>query len=243
MKKVIIAVIIVVLLIVVAAVLFFSNINSLIAKAIEKNGSNVTQTNVSVSGVDISIREGRGSIKGLRVESPSGFDARDAFSLDDITIDIDVQSLREDPIVIDEIRIKAPIINVEITKTGGSNIEKIRENVKAYSAGSTGDGEESGGRTKRIRIKQFVFEKGRVTVDASAIGLEESTVVLPEIRLSDIGGTGGAPPDEIARIILATVAKKVSSEIAGSQLDRLVKEKLGDSVTEKAKGLLDKIKD
>jgi len=242
MKKVLIALIVVVVVIVVAALVLFSNLNSLIAKAIEKHGSDVTQTSVSVSGVDVSLREGRGSIKGLRVASPHGFESRDAFSLDDITLDIDVQSLREDPIVIDEIRIQAPIINVEITKTGASNIDKIRENIQAYRAGSTGGGESSG-RTKRIRIKQFVLEKGRVEVDVSALGLENRTVELPEIRLSDVGGTGGAPPDEIAKVILAAVAKKVSSEIASSQLDRLVEEKLGGSVTDKAKGLLDRIKD
>lgn len=243
MKKVLIAVIVVVVLIVVAVLLLFSNLNSLIAKAIEKHGSDVTQTSVSVSGVDISLREGRGSIKGLRVASPSGFDARDAFSLDDIILDIDVQSLREDPIVIDEIRIQAPVINAEITKTGASNIAKIRENVKARTAGSAGDGGESSGQTKRIRIKQFVFEKGRIEVDTSALGLENRTIELPEIRLSDIGGTSGAPPDEIAKIILTVVAEKVASEIAVSQLDRMVKEKLGGSLTDKAKGLLDKIKD
>lgn len=241
MKKVLIIVLLVVVLIAIALVLLFSNLNSLVAKAIERNGSNVTRTSVSVSGVDISIREGRGTIKGLRVANPHGFDARDAFSLDDITLDIDVQSLREDPIVIDEIRIKAPVINAEITKTGASNIDKIRDNVKTYTAGSSGG--ESSGRTKMIRIKQFIFEEGRVEIDVSALGLENRTVELPEIRLSDVGGTDGAPPDEIAKIILAAVAKKVSSEIAGSQLDQLVREKLGGSVTDKAKGLLDKIKD
>jgi uncharacterized protein involved in outer membrane biogenesis len=240
MKKVIIAILVIVVLIVVALVLLFSNLNSLIAKAIEKNGSNVTQTSVSVSGVDISLREGRGTIKGLRVANPHGFDSRDAFSLDDITLDIDVRSLREETIIIDEIRIKAPVINAEITKTGASNIEKIRDNVKAYTAGSAGG--ETGGSTRLIKIKQFVFEEGRVEVDVSALGLDNRTVELPEIRLSDVGGAEGAPPDEIARIILAEVAKKVSSEIAGSQVDQLIKEKLGGSVTDKAKGLLDKIK-
>lgn len=240
MKKILITILVIVVLIIAALVLLFSNINSLVAKAIEKNGSKVTQTSVSVSGVDISLREGRGTIKGLRIANPPGFDTRDAFSLDDITLDIDVQSLREEPIVIEEIRIESPVISAEITKTGASNIEKIRDNVKAYTAGSSGG--ETGGRTRRIRIKEFVFEEGRVEVDVSALGLENRTVDLPEIRLSDIGGAEGAPPDEIAKIILAEVAKKVSSEIAGSQLEQLVKEKLGGSVTDKAKGLLDKIK-
>jgi hypothetical protein len=239
MRKVLVAVIVIVVLIVIVLVLLCSKLDSLVAHAIEKNGSDVTQTSVRVSGVDLSLRKGRGTIRGLTVASPEGFNARDAFSLDEITLDIDVESLRDEPIVIDEIRIMAPIVNAEITKTGETNIGKIRENVMGYSAGGGGQSESP---EILIRIKRFVFEKGRIEVDASELGLENQTVELPEIRLNDIGGADGAPPDEIAKIILTAVAKQVGSEIAGSQIDRMVKEKLGGSITDKAKGLLDKIK-
>ncbi len=240
MKKILIAVLVIVVLIVVAVALLFSNLDSIVAKAIEVNGSNVTKTDVRVAGVDLSLREGRGTIKGLTVANPEGFEAPEAFALGEITLDIDVQSLRGEPIVIDEIRIEAPVVNAEITKTGASNIEKIRENVKAYTAGGT---EQSSGQAKLMRIKSFVFEQGRVEVDVSALGLENRTIDLPEIRLNDVGGERGAPPDEIAKIILAAVAKQVSAEIAGSQLDRAIREKIGGSLKDKAKGLLDKIKD
>jgi uncharacterized protein involved in outer membrane biogenesis len=241
MKKFVITGIIIVVLIVIIVFFLLSNLNSFVAKAIEKNGSKVTQTSVRVSGVDISLRDGRGSIKGLRIASPDGFDARTAFSLDDIVVEIDVKSVREDPVVIEEIRIQAPFVNAEITKTGVSNIDELRKRVQAYTAGAAGESGESGGRTKRIRIERFVFEKGSVEVDASALGLEKRTIVLPEIRLDDVGGTNGAPPDEIARIILKAIAGKVTSEVAGSEIDRLVKEKLGGSLGDKAKGLLEKI--
>jgi uncharacterized protein involved in outer membrane biogenesis len=242
MKKVLIVVAVIIVLVVVALALLFSNLNSLVAKAIEKHGSEVTQTSVSVSGVDISLREGRGTIEGLTVASPEGFEARDAFSLEDITLDIDIASLREEPIVIEEIRIQAPVVNAEITEKGASNIDQLRKNVQAGAARAEGDGDESGGQPTRIRIKQFVFERGSIEVDATALGIEKRTIALPEIRLSDVGGAGGAPPDEIAEIILAAVATNVASEIAESELEGLIKEKLGGSITDKAKGLIDKIK-
>ena len=242
MKKIIIGVVAIVLIAIVVVVVFvLSNLNSLVAEAIEKHGSEVTNTSVRVSGVDISLREGRGSIKGLRVASPGGFTAADAFSLSDITVDIDIKSVREEPIVLDEIRIQAPVVNAEITKTGSSNIDELRKQVQAHTAGTGGGSSESSGETKRIRINKFVFEKGRIEVDASALGLEKRTVVLPEIRLNNVGGKNGAPPDEITKIILTAVAKQVASEIAGSEVDRLIKEKLGGSVTDKAKELLKKI--
>jgi len=244
MKKKVIAggIVIVTIAIAAAAFYLFSNLNSLVAGAIETHGSDATDTRVGVSGVDISLRDGRGSIQGLTVASPEGFKASDAFSLGDITIDIDLKSVRENPIVIDEIRIRAPVVNAEVTKTGATNIDELRKRVQAYAAGASGDGSgDSGAETKKFRIKKFVFEQGSVEVDATALGMKKQTITLPEIRLNDIGGKSGAAPDEIAKAILTTVAKKVTSEIAHSEVSRQVKDQLANSLNDKAKGLLEKI--
>lgn len=242
MKKFLVIALAVIVLIVVVVVFVLSNLNSLVASVIEKNGSEVTQTKVSVSGVEISLREGRGSIEGLNIASPEGFEAENAFTLDDITVGIDIKSLRGEPIIINEIRIKAPVVYAEINKTGGSNIDELRKKVQEYTSRAAGESGESEKPDKLILIRQFVFEKGSIEVNASALGLEKRTIVLPEIMMNDIGGPGGATPDKIAGIILAAVAKKAASEIGGSEINRLIEEKLGGEIKDKAKGLLDKIK-
>ncbi len=227
MKKILIVFAAVVVLIAVGLFVLLANINSLVAKAIEKHGSEVTQTSVTVSGVDISLKEGRGSIQGLRIASPDGFDVRDAFSLGDITLDIDIQSLKGEPIVIDEIRILAPVINVEVKESGASNIDELRKNVEASIGGNDGGSSGAEGKGKRIRIRKFVFAEGSIEVDASAMGMEKRTVILPEIILSDVGGVDGATPDEITRIVLVAVSKKVVSEISSSGVKGWLKSKLG----------------
>jgi uncharacterized protein involved in outer membrane biogenesis len=239
MKKALIVVAVVVVLIVIGLIVLLSNLNSVVAKGIEKYGSEATQTSVTVSGVEISLREGRGSITELKVESPDGFNVRDAFSLGDITLDIDIQSLRDDPIVIEEIRILAPVVSVEATETGATNIDQLRKNVQASTEGSSESGGGASGQKKKILIKKFVFEEGSIEIDATALGIEKSTIVLPEIRLSDIGGPSGATPHDIAGIVLGAVAKKAASEVAESGVKESLKQKLGDE----AKGLLDKIGD
>jgi hypothetical protein len=220
-----------------------SNINDLVAAAIEKHGSEATETTVSVSGVDIQIREGRGTIAGLRVESPEGFDTSVAFQLDDITLDMDVASVREDPIVIEELRVKAPVIHAEMKKTGSSNVNELRKRVQAHADRSSGGASDDGGGTeKKIRIQRLIFEEGRIEVDASALGVEKRTIALPAINLEDVGGASGVPPADIAKVVLTTVAKSTASEIASSEVQKLIDQHLdGESVTEKAKGLLDDV--
>jgi hypothetical protein len=233
-------VVVVVIAIVVAVFYLFSNLNSIVAKAIEQHGSEVTQTKVGVSAVDISLREGRGTIKGLNIASPAGFRAHEAFTLGDITVDIDLGSVRKDPIVLDEVVIKAPVVHAEVTKKGASNIDELRKRVQSYSAAS--EGSSAGAqKQKKLCIKTFLFEEGRVEVDATALGVEKKTITLPEIRLNNVGGTNGSPPDEITQEILTAVAKKVTSEIAHSEINGLIQKQLGGSLPDKAEGLLKKI--
>jgi hypothetical protein len=235
-----------VVVIAIAVYFLLSNLNSLVAEAIEKHGSDVTDTSVGVSGVEISLREGRGSIDGMRIASPDGYNARDAFTLGNITVDIDVKSVTEDPIVIDEIRISAPVVTAEFNEKGASNIDEIRKHVQGYTAASGGgDGNADKSEPKearRIRIKTFVFEKGRIDMDASALGIDKRSVDLPEIRLTNVGGSKGALPDAIAKEIVGAIAKKVTKEIANSEVQKLIKDELGGSLGDKARGLLDKIR-
>lgn len=242
MKKiVIIGVLVVVAAVAVWAIYYLAtNLNSIVAKAIEQNGSEVMDTDVSVSRVDISLREGRGSITGLNIASPDGFNTDDAFSLGDITVDIDLGSVRQDPVVIEEVRVIAPMIYAEVTKAGESNIDVLRKRIQAHTGGS---GESAGGDQKKIRIKTLVFEKGSIGVDATALGIEKRTIELPEFRLDDVGGVNGAPPDQIAKLVFGEVAKRVAARIAGSEINRLIEDQLGGSLTDKAKGLLNKLKD
>ncbi len=240
MKGLLIVLGVVAAIVVIALILAVSNIDKLIAKGIEKVGSDATQTKVSVSGVDISFKEGRGSIKGLRVESPEGFDNRTALSLEDITVAIDVNAVREDPMVIGEIRIKAPVVYAEITQAGETNINVLKKRVASYGGKVTVKSGESGKPEKKLRIMKFVFEQGRIEVDASALGLANQTIVLPELRLADIGGASGATPEEVAKEIMTAVAREVSAEIANSEINGAIKEKLGESAVDKAKEVLEK---
>ena len=172
-------------------VFLMSNLNSIVAQAIEYNGSAVTDTDVDVSGVDIQLREGRGSVRGLEVGSPEGFSTSNVFELGDIVVDLDVGSVRDDPVILDEVRIQAPVVHAEINEKGALNLDEIRKQIQSYSGEGPSDTGSDSRAQKRIRIMSFVVEEGRVEVDASAIDVEARTVTLPEIRLDDVGGSQG----------------------------------------------------
>lgn len=229
-------------IVVIVLVFVISNLDAIVAKAIEIEGGKVTGTEVGVSGVKIKITDGSGAIDNLTIANPEGFAGGNAFSLGNITLDLDMNSLRGDPIVIDEILVSAPVASAVLNEKGLSNIDALRQHILEYTASIAGPGggaeAASTGPEKKIRIRKFIFEKGRVEVDASVMGIEKSVLDLPAFEVSDIGGEDGALPDQIAKEVLLVYTKKVTSEFARSELRKLVEKQLGGSLEEKAKDTL-----
>ncbi len=184
-----------------------SNLNEMIKKIIEKQGTEVLDTRVVVSGVDISLKDGRGTIDGLTIASPGGYGVKHAFTLGEIVIDMDLNSLQGEPVIIDEIRVSGPAVHAEFLESGASNVDELNKNAAANASQS---GEQNSDGMKRILIKKFVFEKGTIEVDASALGLAKNSLDLPAIQVNDIGGAGGAMPDELTQAILTALTKKAA---------------------------------
>jgi uncharacterized protein involved in outer membrane biogenesis len=229
-------------LVIVGLFTLVSNLNRIVAAAIEKHGSSATGTSVSVAGVDIQLREGSSGIENLRVGSPEGYKASDAFRLGGIEVDVDVSSVREDPIVIERIEITAPEIFAEFQKDGSSNLSELREHLERFAPKGGGSGGDSdAGPAKRIRIEELVFSEGQIAVDASALGIEARSVQLPSFRLSNVGGADGGTPPELAKEILSSLVGKATSEVGRSEVSRRMREVLGDT-GDGAKALLDKIR-
>jgi len=213
-----------------------ASLDSIVKAAIEKYGSEATGTRVEVAGVDIALGEGRATVTGLVVANPDGFDG-DAFSLGEITLDLDARSVTKEPVVIDKITIGAPAVAFIVREDGSTNLNIIRKNIET----SSGGGEDGGGSTtKRIRIKHFVFADGRIKTDATAVGAEAPLeVALPSMEMTNVGGNDGAPPDEIARIIAKAYSKHVAEVAAREGLAAAAKKGLLDKAGDAVKKLFD----
>ena len=244
MKKTIILIVlaVVVVLAVVAVFVALSKLDSLVAAGIERAGTHVTGTEVSVGGVEMSIREGRGSVRGLEIANPGGFSGRNVFSLGEMTIDVDVESVRsEDPIVIEEIRIAAPEILFELDKNGASNVDSIRKHAESVTEEST-HGSDDDWETDEgplILVRSIQFEAGKIAGDGSAVGVDPFEVTLPSFTLTDVGGPGGAPAAQIGKAIMTALARKVAEAVARDQAGEVLKDQMEKTLGDKSKSLLE----
>ena len=72
----------------------------------------------------------------LIVGNPTGFKTDGAFELDQVSVAIDIGTVANDPIVIEEIVITSPQITYELGSKG-SNLDAIQMNVESYLGSQT----------------------------------------------------------------------------------------------------------
>ncbi|MDX8396852.1 MAG: hypothetical protein R8K49_00880 [Mariprofundaceae bacterium] len=222
----------------VGLVLVWSNLDGIVKEAIETYGSEATKTEVSVANVTLELESGNATIKGLHVANPAGFKEENIFQLGDISVKVDVSSLNKNPIVIDEIIIKAPELVYEINDAGVSNVDVLKSNLgMTKSKVADTDSEASDDAVKMI-IGKLVVERTKAKVRVAALGSKLQTVSVPRILLTDVGKkSGGATAAELAKILSSTLIAKVKS----SAMKQGMKKYLGQSADSFKQGALDSI--
>lgn len=224
-QGVFISLILIMVIIIFALFYVLSSLDSLVAAAIEKYGSAVTQTKVTVSSVKITLKSGEGTVRGLDIGNPPEFSSGSAFSLDNITMKIDTHAITKNPVVIDEILIRAPHAVYEINKSGVSNIDVLKKNVRRYQKKRKSSAESSTDRRTdekevSLVIRRLVIENGHIDVKIFALGEKEMSTKIPRIQLTNIGREKGVSPGEVAEQVMTALVKTVGPAVAKLNIEQ-----------------------
>jgi hypothetical protein len=232
------------LLVVVAIAVFFlySSLGAVITSAVEKFGSEITQTKITLKEADISATDGKGTLRGFKMTNPANFKTESAVEFDEISMTLDIKTITEDIIVVKDITIAGPMITYEHS-SGGSNIDVIKNNVDSYlgtqansSKKSSGDDSSNG---KKLIIEKLSIVNGKANVSAAILQGKTMSVSLPNIVLKDIGKSkGGATPGEVASKVMDSIQSNINGAVKHLSLDQ-AKEAVG-AVVSGAKDMLEK---
>jgi hypothetical protein len=236
MKKVIIFLVVIALL-VGGAFWFLTGgaLNDFIKVKIEEVGHQVTDQTVTVKSVDIKLLEGAGTINGIVLANPKEYSAKSAFSLNEVTLDINLESLTTDVIVIDKIVIDKPEAIVEFTQNGGSNIQDILDAIKKNLPTSDTDNKAASDKAKAeaiIKVNKFVLAGVALTVDLTKLGNKVHKKTLTDIKLTNIGGDAGLPASQLGAELLKQALSSIWKQAKKEQKNQ-IKDKLKDKIKEK----------
>ncbi len=230
-------------LVIVASLAFFvlvGNLDKILKGALESIGSELLGVPVTVSAVKLDLKSGTGQISGFTIANPPGYSAKNAFQMDSIRLGIDIGSLGKQPIVMSELNIQSPKVELEAREDGSSNLQTLLNNIEKNSAQADKKAAEQQpemegvekGEPLRMSFKKLAITG--VTVNAIVPGQEPEQVVIPDIVMENVGGASGLAPAEVGSLIIG--------DIIGKSLKSALEKKLTEKVTEGAKGLIDDIK-
>ncbi len=252
------------LVIVVLAVLgVWLFLEPLVKTSVNKFGSQIVGTNVSLDGFKFSPFAGEVELKGLKVANPEGYKTENLLSLGRILVKVDVKSLMSDVIVVDDISVNEPKISYEMPDFTTSNVMQIQQNVAKNTAPSADKAEAQEAETvkeetatapsKKVVIKRVLVEGGALSAltplqtNASALELN-----LPAVEITGIGesNNGENIKDTIVTIFnkilfnatsVVTKALGNISEMSQKAADKAVAT-AKDKVADEANSLLNKVK-
>jgi len=219
MKKLIRRIIIVVLLLVVIAVLgvlFF--LDGIVKKGIETVGPTVTKVPVTVDTVHVSILGGSGSIKGLVVGNPTGFQTPHSISIGSASLALKLGSVLSSKVVIKSIELKQPDIYLEQT-LHGNNLLSLLDNVNG--SGTTGTSpttttpppSASGAPKpeKKLEVDDFLISGAKLYVSAQGMSGNAIPVPIPDIHLTGLGASGdGITAGELVKQVLTAIEQEAA---------------------------------
>ena len=234
---------IVVLLVVGAGVYLVMFSGNLLKDGIETYGPQYLGADVKVSAVELSLAEGSGEVRGLRIGNPQGFDGADAMRLGKIKMVLDTGQISEELVVLKQVQIDGAEI-AAIAKGKATNLQQLMDNVVA-AAGLEDTDADTGPQIKLI-IDRLDFTNAKTSVSSDLLG--DVSVDIPDIHLKDIGReSNGVTAAEAVKQLMEPIYKSVSSAMIAQGLDLDVeglksnlKDKLGEKLGGGLKGLTER---
>lgn len=240
MKKTLFVILILIVVVIAGAVFYLlNNLDALVKAAIEEFGSDAVKTSVQVEQVTISLSEGAATINGLTVANPEGFSLPKAFSLGEVTVDINLEKTSKQQLAIDAIKVAAPEVFYEINAARQSSLNVLKDNLGMGAGASSGtasgteSSQDAAGTTVNLDITRFEFNDA--SLHAKVVPLKDKVydLKLPALVLTNLSGT----PEQISRQVLDRLIDHAKQEIRKQGLDKEL-----DELKAKARQKLDEEK-
>lgn len=234
----------------------YRNLDNILHTAVERFGSEVTGTEVSLQDVNVDLQGGRVQFDDLVIANPPEYTTDYAFALKSIAVQVKSESLGTGPdsvVVIEEVLIDGASVIAELRGLRESNLQQLAQNVQdslpAEKEPAPAEPQPPAEYTgPNFRVRQFLFSNADIALVSPQFG--ERTLAMPSVRATDVGGEAGLPPRELAAALLKQVLDQATAavrrEVEGaakaevrSRTEEELRERLSEEEQEKLQNLRD----
>ncbi|MAY75791.1 MAG: hypothetical protein CMJ31_13955 [Phycisphaerae bacterium] len=206
----------------------FNSIDSIVEAAIERGGEQALGVPTDCEGADVELFEGKFSMDGLTVSNPSGFESPHFLALPATSVQVDLNSIREDVIVVPTVAIgKADIF---LDGSGEKpNYQVILDHVSRNESDDA-PAEESDEAGPKFVINSLVLEGANVKVVGFGVASQvagDVTVDVPRVELQDVGSDEPLTTTELISLVVKTLLSTTIESAGGALPEQLISDLRG----------------
>lgn len=188
-------------------------VDSIVKSGIEEVGSKMMGSQVTVEEVSLSTFSESGTIEGLKVDNPDGFESEHAMVLQDFKITLDISSVFSDEIIVEEITFSEPVVSV-IQKVPENNLAMLMSNLdESMSEGSSS--------SSTMVIEHLLVQNGQVTVTPSIGGSKSATVKMDRLELNNVGEKGKSSTEQVVNQVATKIMNEALQKAVSGELQNL----------------------
>lgn len=203
-------------LIIVLAILFkFYGERAIIVGA-ETAGTKALGVAVNIDGIKLGFTSGSGTIEGLSIDNPSGFNTPYVMQMEQGQVKVKVKSLMSDEVVIETVRLD----NLHITfeqKGFTSNVQVITDTLKSKSTPEADKPTPAKKSEKKVVISDFQIVGAKMSVKLLPIPgrMDTVTIPLPDIKLTDVGKGEKMTFEEVVELVFVKITEAITKAGSG----------------------------
>jgi hypothetical protein len=226
-----------------------SNLGTLITRAVNEHSERVVGVPMQVGKVDISLLDGRASLSNFNIPNPAGFSSANSFELKQVIVQLDLESLRSDVIVIENITVNGAAVLAEELNSR-INLKVLKDNLKQGGDGASASQTTEATQSELPKIAIAYFEFSDASARVTSGHFAEQQVAIPSVVLENIGTakdgiTLDNAADAIFQPLLARIIEEVQRQALNQSINKAVEKEIDkvfkDGKTSDAvKGLLKK---
>ena len=264
MKKAFLILLTIIILLIGIILGLYLNLETIVKAGVAKYGSQLTGTKVALEGFRLSLTKGEAELKGISIANPDGYQTPQIMRIGSVYARVDVRSLLEPVISVNEIRITEPEITYELKNVTHNNVSDLLANISKNTASDSGKNTaeavssptepaktSSSSAGKKVVIDTLEITGGKIGLGISLNGKGASALTpLPTVTLKDIGKEKGSQGKSIVETVSVILKKILDTaydtvvrqglnnlkDLAGKSADTL--KGTAESLKDSAKGLL-----
>lgn len=208
------------------------NLDRLVHRAIEDQGSALLGAPIRLGSVHIDPRSGAGELTGLSIGNPPGFRTPHLLQVARVRVQVDVTTLTQTVVVIPLIEIEAPDVIYEKGATQ-TNIEALQTHLaRQLQAGEPASTD--GKPPRRYIVERLQLLRPQAQASAAFLNGKTVRLKLPEMDLRDLGrAEGGLTAGELG----AQVARALQQRLKASYFFERALESTGETVRQAGESL------